>query len=108
MPLLFRILGYGGNGVLLLFAVIGLLHGNEIAVILGALGGLNLYLIYRLDRLSSAESLLAGEIRMARMRKELAAIYEAPEPREAGDKPPLQLPRSRPELRPGAAPAPPR
>lgn len=93
MPLLFRILGYGGNGVMLLLAVIGVTQHPGMGLTFGALAGLNLYLIHRLDRLSSEEAVLAAEIRTARLRQELAAIYRDSGSRDQKADPPLQLPR---------------
>jgi hypothetical protein len=93
MPLLFKVLGYGGNGLLMVLAIIALGGGLLFGLALGALAGLNLFLVHRLDRLLSAESVLASEIRMARMRQELAAIYDTAAPASDPGRPPLQLPR---------------
>lgn len=93
MPLLFKILGYGGNGLMLMLAVIGLAEHPGMGLIFGALAGLNLYLVHRLDRLPGEEAMLAAEIRTARLRQELAAIYQESGGRNEKAEPPLQLPR---------------
>jgi hypothetical protein len=72
MPSRYKVPAYLGNALLLLagasmFAdkllVLGLLFG--------ALGALNLFLIFKLDQLSRPEAWLAHELEMAKMREEL-------------------------------------
>jgi hypothetical protein len=60
MPLIYRILGYGGNGLLAVFGLLALLSGKAfwIGGFLAALGGINLYLIRKIDLYSREEAWL--------------------------------------------------
>lgn len=72
MPLIYKVPGYVGNALLL---VIGLIVTFGVMPLVGvlliALSGLNLFLIYKLDRFSQEEVWLAHELQMAKLREEL-------------------------------------
>ncbi len=73
MPLIYRMLGYGGNGLLTLFGLLALLSGEAfwIGTFMAILGGLNLYLIRKIDLYSREEVWLEAEIRKRELRRQI-------------------------------------
>jgi hypothetical protein len=73
MPLIYRILGYGGNGLLAVFGLLALLSGKAfwIGGFLAALGGINLYLIRKIDLYSREEAWLEAEVRKRELRRQI-------------------------------------
>ena len=72
MPLIYKIPGYVGNGLLLLMALIVLFKGPLVmGIFLGVVGGLNLFLVYKLDQFSQQEVWLAHQIHVAKLEEEL-------------------------------------
>jgi hypothetical protein len=72
MPLQYKIPGYVGNALLLFICLVMIGQGNvAIGLLLAALAALNLFLVYKLDRFSDPEALLARELEMTKMREEL-------------------------------------
>lgn len=90
MPIHYKLPAYLGNAFLVLLGSVGVLNGSLFlggAVALTA--ALNLYLVRKLDQFSREEAWLAGELRKAQMREELAAIegrLAAREPRQLPDR----------------------
>lgn len=77
MPLKYKLPAYVGNSLLLLLGAAAVANGW---LLFGggmmALAGLNLFLVRKLDLFSREEEWLAGELRKAQMREELAAIEQ--------------------------------
>jgi hypothetical protein len=72
MPLIYRILGYGGNAVLFAFGLIALIAGAVWpALFLVVVGGLNLYLIRKIDLYSREEVWLQAEVRKRELRRQI-------------------------------------
>jgi len=75
MPLQYKLPAYLGNAFLAVLGVAVVLNGWLIlGGALAATAALNLYLVRKLDLFSREEAWLAGELRKAQMREELAAI----------------------------------
>jgi hypothetical protein len=74
MPLIYRIFGYGGNVLLLLFGLAGMFSegGAWLGVFMIALAGLNLYLIRRIDLYSREEAWLEAELHKRELRRQIA------------------------------------
>ncbi len=89
MPLIYRLLGYGGNGVLLLFGIIGVLSADGFwpGVFMGGLGGLNLYLIRKIDLYSREEVWLEAEVRKRELRHRIEALDEEEAASQAAGEP---------------------
>lgn len=72
MPLIYKVPGYLGNALLL---VVGLIVAFSQMPVVGlfliALSGLNLFLMYKLDRFSHEEVWLAHELQVTKLREEL-------------------------------------
>jgi len=72
MPLYYKIPAYVGNALLLGAGIILLFQEMVgMGVVLGALAGLNLYLVRKLDVFSREEVWLAAELVKERLREEL-------------------------------------
>jgi hypothetical protein len=70
MPLIYKILGYVGNGLLVLFGMAGVFsEGAWLGVFMVALAGLNLYLIRRIDLYSREEAWLETELHKRQLRR---------------------------------------
>lgn len=76
MPQIFRILGYGGNGILFALSIVGMFSVKEpwVGVFLGALSGLNLYLIRKIDLYSREEAWLETKLRKRELRRRIEAL----------------------------------
>lgn len=73
MPFIYRILGYGGNGLLLLFGIAGIFsEGAWLGVFMVALAGLNVYLIRKIDLYSREEAWLETELHKRELRRQIA------------------------------------
>ena len=73
MPLQYKLPGYIGNSLLLIISVVMLFQNNVVVgLLMGALSLLNLFLIFKLDKYSRDEGILAHELQMVKMREELA------------------------------------
>jgi protein-S-isoprenylcysteine O-methyltransferase Ste14 len=70
MPLIYKVPAYGGNALLLLVGLIVISDNPIFAVMVVALAALNLFLIYKLDRLSQEEGWLAHELEVIKMREQ--------------------------------------
>jgi hypothetical protein len=70
MPLIYKLPAYGGNALLLLVGLIVISDNPIFAVMVVALAALNLFLIYKLDRLSQEEGWLAHELEVIKMREQ--------------------------------------
>jgi hypothetical protein len=85
MPIQYKVPAYIGNALLLLLGIIVLFSQNVITgLLLGALAGLNLFLVYKLDQFSRDEVWLAHELEMTKMREELLAAQKHIEQLEGG------------------------
>jgi hypothetical protein len=76
MPLIFRVLGYGGNGLLCLFGLIALLSSDAplFSLFMIGLGGVNLHIIRKIDIYSREEVWLEAELRKREMRRRIAEL----------------------------------
>jgi hypothetical protein len=75
MPLVYRILGYGGNAVLFAFGVIAFLGGAFLpSLFLVIVGGVNLYLIRKIDLYSREEAWLQAEVRKRELRRQIETM----------------------------------
>jgi hypothetical protein len=83
MPFIFRILGYGGNGLLLFLGVVSLFTDTSFwaGAFMTGLGGLNLYLIRKIDLYSREEVWLEAELHKRELRRQ---IEEPDRPEAAG------------------------
>ena len=71
MPLIYKVPGYAGNALLLTVGLIVAFTMPIVGLVLIALSGLNLFLIYKLDRFSQEEVWLAHELQVAKLREDL-------------------------------------
>ncbi|MGH6923970.1 MAG: hypothetical protein ACRED5_09545 [Propylenella sp.] len=73
MPFVFRVLGYGGNGLLCLFGLIALLASDAplFSLFMIGLGGVNLYIIRKIDIYSREEVWLQAELNKREMRRRI-------------------------------------
>lgn len=76
MPLIFRILGYGGNGILFALGLIAATANDAFwpGLFMVALGGLNLYIIRKIDIYSREESWLETELHKRELRYQIAEL----------------------------------
>jgi hypothetical protein len=77
MPVVYKLLGYGGNGLLLALGLFGFASGKDgawLAVAFIALGGLNLFLIRKLDIYSREEVWLQAEVRKRELRQRIEEL----------------------------------
>jgi hypothetical protein len=88
MPLIFKLLGYGGNGVLFLFGLLALTEAKSFwpGVFMAVLGGVNLYVIRKIDLYSREEAWLESELHKRELRQKIAEFdrQAAGEGNEAG------------------------
>jgi hypothetical protein len=91
MPLQYRVPGYLGNALLLGLGLIMIGNGDiALGVMLGALGALDLFLVYKLDRFSREEGLLAHELEITKMHEALLVAKKRIEELEAESSAPHQ------------------
>jgi hypothetical protein len=76
VPLIFRILGYGGNGLLFFLGVVALLSSDGFwpGAFMAGLGGLNLYLIRKIDLYSREEVWLEAEVHKRELRRQIEEL----------------------------------
>jgi len=76
MPFIFRVLGYGGNGLLCFLGLVALFASGSVlpGLFMAGLGGLNLYIIRKIDLYSREEVWLQAELNKHEMRRRIAAL----------------------------------
>jgi hypothetical protein len=74
MPFIFKLLGYGGNGLLFFLGLIVLFTQENFwpGLFMAGLGGLNLYLIRKIDLYSREEAWLETELRKRELSRQIA------------------------------------
>lgn len=89
MPFIYKILGYGGNGVLFAFGIIAIVSTDGFwpGVFMLGLGGLNLYLVRKIDLYSREEAWLEAELHKRELRRRIAAFDKEEAERKGAEKP---------------------
>jgi len=87
MPLIYRVLGFGGNGLFLLIGLLALISGEAYVagIFMVALAGLNLFLIRKIDLYSREEEWLEAEVHKRELRRQIAEMDAAEAAEKAGE-----------------------
>ena len=77
MPITYRLIGYGGNALLIVLGLFLVLGDHVVpGLLLGALGGMNIYLVRILDKWTDEEAVLQRELRKRQLVAEIRAHDE--------------------------------
>jgi hypothetical protein len=76
MPFIFRVLGYGGNGLLCFLGLVALFASGSVlpGLFMAGLGGLNLYIIRKIDLYSREEVWLEAEVHKRELRRQIEEL----------------------------------